>query len=193
MKLQKFLKKNWMAEIDVRTENEDYFYDNLIGGNERDRLDFSDSVKGSWDEQIAFTLSTEGDYLSIDIDDESSSVGQFTLVIQGVKYTVDTPYKMDNEAKVWLKNVWYFTPSYGTIVYDGEDEIIIIDPEHICDEGYEWDEQLQMCVKIEGEGEGNGGGNGGDETILDDTSIILIFGLVGLVVFGALYFLRGEA
>ena len=93
---------------------------------------------------------------------------------------------MDNEAKVWLQEVWYFVENWGTITYEGEDREGLLkigsDDDIILEDG-EGDG--------DGDGDGNGGG-GGDETI-EDSSIILIFGAVTLVLVGAFYFLRGEA
>ena len=56
------LREGWMTTIDVRTENEDYFYDNLLGSTERSMLAFDDSPlktnlgTATWDEQISFTF-----------------------------------------------------------------------------------------------------------------------------------------
>jgi len=180
------LRDGWMTTIDVRTENEDYFYDNIKGPTERSMLDFGDSPKGSWDEQISFTFMKGGDYLSIDIDNESTDVGQFSVVVDGTKYHVDTPYNMDNEAKVWLEKVWYFVESWGTITYEGEDR----------EGGDKVDDDDDIIKDDEdgegGDGDGDGDGEGGDETPLEDVSIFLIFGAVALVIAGAFYFLRGE-
>ena len=115
------LKEGWMVRFNLLTENENYF-DQNIDEALLDRLDFYDSPAGSWDEEIDFTLQQQDDFISIDIDNESTDVGQFTLRIGGVKYTVEKPDEMDNEAKVWVREVWRFDTTYGTVVYDGQNQ-----------------------------------------------------------------------
>ena len=128
----------WMVQFNLLTSNENYFTSETDTAL-LDRLDFDDSPSGAkWVEEIDFSLFEEGDYLSLDIDNESSQVGQFSLVIGGVKYSVDSPSKMDDEAKVWLRKVYYFDPDAGLAKFEGEttiedDEIegddTIIEPE----------------------------------------------------------------
>lgn len=132
------LKQGWMVQFNLLTSNENYFTSETDTAL-LDRLDFDDSPSGfKWVEEIDFSLFRAGDYLSLDIDNESSQVGQFSLVIDGVRYSVDKPANMDDEAKVWLRKVFYFDPNAGIVKFDGEtlindDEIegddITIDPE----------------------------------------------------------------
>ncbi|MCH9839119.1 hypothetical protein K0U83_25890, partial [bacterium] len=108
------LKEGWMVQFNLLTSNENYFTSETDTAL-LDRLDFDDSPSGvKWVEEIDFSLFETGDYLSLDIDNESSQVGQFSLVIGGVRYSVDKPSNMDDEAKVWLRKVFYFDPNAGT-------------------------------------------------------------------------------
>ena len=125
-----------MVQLNLLTSNENYFTSETDTAL-LDRLDFDDSPSGvKWVEEIDFSLFETGDYLSLDIDNESSQVGQFSLVIDGVRYSVDKPAKMDDEAKVWLRKVFYFDPNAGTVKFSpsGEDDVIIDDDERDGDE-----------------------------------------------------------
>ena len=130
------LKEGWMVQFNLLTSNENYFTSETDSAL-LDRLDFDDSPSGvKWVEEIDFSLFEAGDYLSLDIDNESSQVGQFSLVIGGVRYSVDKPAQMDDEAKVWLRKVFYFDPNAGTVKYSpsGEDDVIIDDDDRDGDD-----------------------------------------------------------
>lgn len=130
------LKEGWMVQFNLLTSNENYFTSETDTAL-LDRLDFDDSPSGvKWVEEIDFSLFETGDYLSLDIDNESSQVGQFSLVIGGVRYSVDKPSKMDDEAKVWLRKVFYFDPNAGMVKFSpsGEDDVIIDDDDRDGDE-----------------------------------------------------------
>lgn len=117
------LKEGWMVQFNLLTSNENYFTSETDSAL-LDRLDFDDSPSGvKWVEEIDFSLFEAGDYLSLDIDNESSQVGQFSLVIGGVRYSVDKPAQMDDEAKVWLRKVFYFDPNAGVAKFEGETTI----------------------------------------------------------------------
>tara|TARA_R110000824_G_scaffold99927_1_gene237571 strand:+ start:7717 stop:8409 length:693 start_codon:yes stop_codon:yes gene_type:complete len=118
------LKSGWMVQFNLLTENENYFTQSVDTAL-LDRLDFDDSPSGWWTEELDFSLYQEGDYISIDIDNESSQVGQFSIVIGGVRYTIDSPSNMNNEAKVWLREVWFFNEAAGIVKSSGE---VILDP-----------------------------------------------------------------
>jgi len=199
--LKVVLKDGWMAKIDVRTENEDYFYDNINGATERDMLDFGDSPAGTWDEQISFTLCKGGDYLSIDIDNESGDVGQFTLVVDGTKYTVDSPYTMDNEAKVWLQKVYYWVSDWGTVKYAGSNNVpeddegddTPIDPDDsdiIPDDDKDGDGEQDDDDNDDGDGEDDDEDDDDDTTDDENYSIFLVLGGISLILVGAFVFLR---
>ena len=118
------LKSGWMVQFNLLTENENYFTQSVDTAL-LDRLDFDDSPSGFWTEELDFSLYQEDDRIHIDIDNESSDVAQFAIISGGVKYTVDSPSKMDNEAKVWLREVWFFDESAGIVKSSGE---VILDP-----------------------------------------------------------------
>ena len=176
------LKDKWMVEMDVLTSNENYITQNLDSAL-IDRLDFDDSPDGfAWVEEIGFTMFEEGDYISIDIDNESSSVGQFSIVLGGVKYSIDSPDKMDDEAKVRVNKVWYYDANWGTVVYEGED--LTGDDEIDNDDLPEDDED-------DNDNDDNDDDDDDDGIDLEPTSILLILGLVGAILVGAYFVLRG--
>jgi len=113
------LADKWMVKINLWSDNFEYFEDNLLT-NKIDRFDdasFSGNGDGYTD-WINFWLIEENDYFSLDIDNERSDTAQLKVVIEGVTYTISNPPSSDNEAKVWLKEVWHWNPTYDTIVYD---------------------------------------------------------------------------
>ena len=117
------LAKNWMVKINLWSDNFNYFEDNLKD-NKIDRFD-DDSFSGNGDgytDWINFWLIEENDYFSLDIDNERSDTAQLKVVIEGVTYTSSNPPNSDNEAKVWLKEVWHWNPTFGTIAYTPEQD-----------------------------------------------------------------------
>ena len=110
-----------MVKINLWSDNFEYFEDNLKE-NKIDRFD-DDSFSGNGDgytDWINFWLIEENDYFSLDIDNERSDTAQLKVVIEGVTYTSSNPPNSDNEAKVWLKEVWHWNPTFGTIAYTPE-------------------------------------------------------------------------
>ncbi|MBT7377744.1 MAG: hypothetical protein HN820_06275 [Candidatus Marinimicrobia bacterium] len=117
------LAKNWMVKINLWSDNFNYFEDNLKD-NKIDLFD-DDSFSGNGDgytDWINFWLIEENDYFSLDIDNERSDTAQLKVVIEGVTYTSSNPPNSDNEAKVWLKEVWHWNPTFGTIAYTPEQD-----------------------------------------------------------------------
>ena len=204
------LADKWMVKINLWSDNFEYFEDNLKE-NKINRFD-DESFSGNGDgytDWINFWLIEENDYFSLDIDNERSDTAQLKVVIEGVTYTISNPPSSDNEAKVWLKEVWHWNPTYGTIAYVPESEDndgVITCPEGwtlnettqqcekllpTCGEGYTWDEALQECVinddEDDGDGE-NGGGGGGNPPSIPPIDyglfgVIAIAAIVGGVIF----------
>jgi hypothetical protein len=186
------LKSGWQVRLDVKTENNNYI--NLQLNTDlasKDYLNYdyepTDSDWNMWQDAMNFTMFKVGDGLSIDIDNESSTVGQFTVIVGGVRYTVAKPDNMDDEAKVYVGAVWYWQANAITETYTGE-ITINEDPLPPCNAGYMRDPITQQCVLIQG----GGGGGGGDETVVEDSSILLIVGGVAIIVAASFFILRGE-
>lgn len=180
------LSEGWMVQFNLLTENENYFTQSVDTAL-LDRLDFNDSPPGWWTEELDFSLFEAGDSVSIDIDNETTRVGQFTLVIGGVKYTVESPSKMDNEAKVWLRKVFYFNPNAGIVKFEGEtstDDDDLDGDDIDGDDGDDGDD---------GEDGGGGGGDGGDggggedvEVEVSGFAMLAVLASVGAILFLAL-------
>jgi len=141
------LKDNWMVKFNVWSDNFEYFEENLKAGRS-ERFD-DDSFSGNGDgytDWINFYLIDEDDYISIDIDGIDANVAQLKLVIEGVNYIVSNPDESDANAKIWLKEVWQWNPTYATIAYvpqgGGDDDPIV------CPEGYTLNEATQQCEVI---------------------------------------------
>jgi hypothetical protein len=112
------LADKWMVKINLWSDTFNYFEDNLLT-NKIDRFDdasFSGNGDGYTD-WINFWLIEENDYFSLDIDNERSDTAQLKVVIEGDTYTISNPSNSNNEAKVWLKEVWHWNPTYDTIAY----------------------------------------------------------------------------
>ena len=157
------LNKNWMVKMNVWSDNFDYFEENLTPEKVARFDDESFSGNGDgYTDFINFYLIEEDDYISLDIDGiADNGVATFKLVIEGVNYAISNPPDSDNEAKVWLKEVWHWNPSFATIAYmpdTGTDPIVCPDgwtlneatqqcemtyPE--CDEGYTYNPTTQQC------------------------------------------------
>lgn len=173
--LKLVLKEGWMVELEVWTENFDYFGDN-IDSSSHDRFqhtgtdsNFTPTGEG-YVSQIDFWLIAGGDQLSIDIDNESSKVAQFYLKIDGVVYSISNPENFDDEVKVWLKQVWYWNADYGTITFEGED---------LSGDLTIGSDDLDLTNTGSGGGSGGGGGGDGGDTIYPEASILGVLLLVG--------------
>lgn len=172
------LSEGWMVQFNLLTQNENYFSTETDSAL-LDRLDFDDSPSGSWDEEIDFTLFEAGDFLSIDIDNESTRVGQFTLTIGGVRYTVDSPSKMDDEAKVWLRKVYYFDPEAGLAKFEGE---TTIDDDELDGDEITEDDEIE-----DGDGDGDGDKKKEEEPLeVSGFAMLALLASVGGVLFLAL-------
>ena len=91
--------QGYKAEFEIYTENKKYFTDNIE--NDDDVKITSEGLFGG-DEKIKFTLKN-GDYLSIDIDEEWSGIFRFRLVIDGVVVNKSDPEKINDET--WIRLV----------------------------------------------------------------------------------------
>lgn len=195
------LKPGWQALFYVKTENNDFFEDNVQG----------DHVKGSWndgdpfveeleeatdqlssagypsiwvqdnaefsDSRAIFTLDgNNADYISFDIDADSPNVGQARIRIDGDQYIQNK--KINNEVfitMVWLRK-WNPQLDLG-----GDDEPLPpVDPDPEpptpaieCPVGFE-DNGFGICVPIEeGEDEDDGeeDDGNGESQSIDDVSL----------------------
>ena len=173
--LKLVLKEGWMVELDVWTENFDYFNDN-IDETVHDRFEHTGTNSNftptgtGWKSEVDFWLIAGGDQLSIDIDNESTKVAQFYLKIDGVVYSISNPEKFEDEVKVWLKQAWYWNADYGTITFVGED---LTNPDLISSD------DLILTGTTGTTGSDLGPGGDGGETIYPEASILGVLLLVG--------------
>ena len=181
------LAKDWQVVMTLRTENEDYLTDN-IRTSLMGKLQFDDSPRWDMDstssefaEAIRFAMYSTGDFISLDLDGESDKVGQFTLKLGGVKYTIESPKNMDDEATVVVHSVYYYQSGHSVVNPDGtiqkgdaELNVNNLTIALVCGAGYhnEYDaDGIEFCAK--------------DEIIIDlDASFFdyLIFGGIGFLV-----------
>jgi hypothetical protein len=172
--LKLVLKEGWMVELDVLTEDFNYFNHN-IDDTVQDRFAHTgtgDSFTpvGELVSRIDFWLIAGGDQLSIDIDNDSTKVAQFYLKIDGAVYSISNPDNFDDEVKVWLKQAWYWNADYGTITFVGED---LTNPDLISSD------DLILTGTTGTTGSGLGPGGDGGETIYPEASILGVLLLVG--------------
>ena len=100
--------KNWRVQVYVKTENSGWFDDYCKDWNNPNWVDTSG--KNSGDSHVTFILdgsAGDGDYFSLDIDQDWGSVANTALRLNGVQNTCDAGnWNSDNEAYMDLKKVW---------------------------------------------------------------------------------------
>lgn len=200
---------NFQAIFYARTENNDYFEDQALDSISSDWSNTTDAreqlAEAGWpsvwvqddaefsDSRAVFGLDS-GDYVSIDVDGESSSVAQMRVRLSGVDYFNNR--EISNETfltKLWIRkweanlvNPLFEDDEGDDEDGDGDSEPINPppSPDKECPVGYTYDEDLGACVPLEEE-------NGGDEdesTPTDDIStgaVILVALAVGTILFVA--------
>ena len=153
---------NWQMAFYISTDNYEWFEDEVTGSNvdyfhwdsddsfSNEMQNILDSLtndnwsvmgveRGDSDNKsrAVFILSGKSDdYISVDVDSEDSSIAQFRIRLDGEQF-------MDNEEvddDVWLTLLW---ARYWDETYEWPTEKPPLDDE--CPEGYEWDEEAQVC------------------------------------------------
>lgn|GEM_PF-3508279 len=102
------VRNGWSVKISVKTENEDYFCDNIIG-TIPPSLD--DRLRISFNGQLLSATLNGGDYLIIDVDDDHNlGASSFQLNMNSIQLE-NNPFDMDDECFVYLSSVQGPSPS----------------------------------------------------------------------------------
>lgn len=160
----------WTATWFLYSENNEFFSDNTVNALRSEAQIKRELV---YDESLTITLS-DGDYFSLDIDEEHAGIFRFRLVKDGVQVNIQDPENPNNEVYIAMKDA-FFTPDQeepgpGPGPGPGPDP-------NQCAPGFIFDPSTQTCVP-----EQDGGGGGDEEE--EGGSTILGFLLLGLVAFG---------
>tara|TARA_R110002012_G_scaffold318895_2_gene538067 strand:+ start:10020 stop:10880 length:861 start_codon:yes stop_codon:yes gene_type:complete len=113
----------YKARIKVYTENDKYFSDNTKSTPSKNDVDIKTELL--FDESIELVM-FEGDYLSIDIDEEHSGIYRYRLHLGNKNYNINDPKKINDE--VWVELIEARLIDGGENEPKFGDEDIIITP-----------------------------------------------------------------
>lgn len=201
---------NFQAIFYARTENNDYFEDQKLIGIKSDWIDTTDAREqlaeegfpSVWvqddaefsDSRTVFGLDS-GDYVSIDVDGESSKVAQMRVRIGGVDFFNNK--EISNETylwKLWVRK-WEADLPNPNFVDDGDQDDGDQDDDSDdggskdCPEGFVFDPDVGACVPIEDQEEDdNEDDDSTEDREVSTGAVVLTVSAVGLIIF---YAVRG--
>ena len=160
------MKTGFQSLFRILTENNDYFEDNALSSIKSDWNDTADVLdrleENGWpsmwiqddaefsDSRAVFGLD-EGDYVSIDVDGESSRVAQMRIRLSGVDFI--NGKELSNETfltKLWVRKWDPNLPNPNITPEPSPDpDPFIPEPDRECPEGYVFDQTVGACVPIE--------------------------------------------
>ena len=112
----------YKARIKVYTENDNYFQDNTKSTPSKNDVQIKSELL--FDESMELIM-FEGDYLSIDIDEEHSGIYRYRLHLGNKNYNIDDPEKFNDEVWVQLIEARLIDGGENEPKF-GDDDIIIM-------------------------------------------------------------------
>ena len=199
----------YRARLKVYTEHNKYFTDNTKQAPSKNDVRIQKELL--FDESMELIM-FEGDYLSIDIDEEHSGIYRYRLRLGNKNYNVDDPEKFNNEVWVQLIEARLIDggenePKFGDddiIIMPDEETIITGSNEDTDDDGipdyldYDpLDDEVQSIEDVDtddddddDDGGDDGGDGGGDDDKKESGFSLMGVVIIGIVVIGIALLIR---